>query len=218
MFLNFHPLLEACCSSIIVHYSGSAVVDPAGLLSFFANVCTCCFVIGCFFRPHGTTPPATVHMFLNFHPLLEACCSSIVVHYSGSAVVDCVMRCDHAYKAIFLLLDSQQTTATGSSFRGHIDSSFNIVGISPLTIKQYQHGTLWEMGIWRATSWARVGGKDRIGCFTSMMMPSGTRHFTHACNTLGASPLIQRQLRFPPERTNRDKRSEGSRGQTMERT
>ena len=58
------------------------------------------------------------------------------------------MRCDHAYKAMFLLLDSQQTTATGSSFRGHIDSSFNFIGISLLTIKQYQHVTLWEMGIW----------------------------------------------------------------------
>ena len=70
----------------------------------------------------------------------------------------------------------------------------------------------------RATSWARVGGKDRIGCFTSMIMPNGPRHSTHACNTLGARLLIQRQPRFPPKRTNRDKRSEGSREQTMEPT
>jgi hypothetical protein len=57
------------------------------------------------------------------------------------------MRCDDAYKATFLL-ESQQTTATGLSFRGHIDSSFNFIGNSLLTIKQYQHGTLWEMGVW----------------------------------------------------------------------
>ncbi len=97
------------------------------------------------------------HVILDFRPLvyssvLAARCSPLIVHYSDSAVVDCVIGCDDSYKATFLL-DLYQTTATGSSFRSHIDLLFKFIGNCLLTIKQHQHEPLgkWAFGMMMAS-------------------------------------------------------------------